>query len=288
MEADQPRVRRTLSAVRGTRNASGEIRFEIDVPSTLQRGIVLGQNGVGVLAFVNVQTVAEVPRSEQFRTETDGSFEIAGLEPGTYRLQAEDRSGRSDIIELKIGGEEKSPIELTVRPSQDIEGRITAGGAAISGAEVSAYPRGVGAMRAEDAVSRTDGRFTIPLPIGTERADLLIAADGFPSILLQGETRSKEPLVIEIARPAGTLVADTPSDALFNLRRRGAEISVLQLRHSVQSRNDNGKSYDRTEIILLEAGAYEVCVSFVDGKFIDGKCASAYVPPNGSVTVSLR
>ena len=69
----------------------------------------------------------------------DGSFEFAGIAPGTYYLSAQDRSGLSTVpLEIPVADRNVENLTLTLTPSIRVSARITVEGTAHAAAELFA------------------------------------------------------------------------------------------------------------------------------------------------------
>ncbi|HEV7765124.1 MAG TPA: carboxypeptidase-like regulatory domain-containing protein [Thermoanaerobaculia bacterium] len=280
VESDAPAVKRTFKSVRGKRSENGELEFRLDVPETRQTGVVVREDGSpSKWALVNVHSAGEAPLRQQFNAGEDGSFELSGLDPGGYRLQAEERGGESEIVDIEIKEADQSAIQLVVREFRRIAGRVVAGTRPINGAEVNGTPRGIAIISGSEARTDVSGEFSLRLPPSAQFYDLIVTADGFPATMRR-MTVSKEPLLIDVAVPFGTLTVASPESAIVHLRHRGAEVGHLLLPCLTERQTDQSGSFDRLTFAKLEVGEYAVCLAQT--------CVSAYVSPHASTSVSLR
>jgi hypothetical protein len=280
VESDAPALRRTFKSVRGKRSDTGELEFLLDVPETLRTGVVVREDGSPAKwALINVHSAADVPLTQQFNAGEDGGFDLSGLDPGGYRLQAEERGGESEIVDIEITKTDQSPIQLVVREFRRITGRVVAGAQPISGVNVSGTPRGIAIMSGIQARTNASGEFSLRLPPSAQFYDLIVNADGFPATMRR-MTVSKEPLLIDVAVPFGALTVASPENAIVHLRHRGAEVGHILLPCLTERQTDQSGSFDRLTFAKLEVGEYAVCLAQT--------CVSAYVSPHASTSVSLR
>lgn len=98
VEADVPRVQRTLERVKGTRGQDGETRFEIELPATGISGRILNDDGTPEPhALVSLQP-NDASEFQQVFGNAHGGYELFGLPNGKYRIQAESHPKTSGVV----------------------------------------------------------------------------------------------------------------------------------------------------------------------------------------------
>lgn len=142
-----------------------------------------------------------------------------------------------------------------------------------------ATPRGIAVLSTLPARTNQSGEFSLRVPANAQIYDLVVSADGFPATMARMAV-SKEPLVIDVAVPFGTLTVDAPEGAIVHLRHRGAEAGHLLLPHEAEYATDRSGSFARLTFAKLELGEYAVCLA--------QRCVPAYLAPYAATKVSLR
>jgi protocatechuate 3,4-dioxygenase beta subunit len=131
-----------------------------------------GTGAVRVAAPVAVAAAALPPLPvapelvSRFRTDPDGTFRVAGLSPGRYRIAAthpDFADGGSRPLDVALG-QEHTGIDIVLSAGLTLAGQVTDdGGVAVAGATVQARARAGGSPR--QAVTGPDGRYSLgPLP----------------------------------------------------------------------------------------------------------------------------
>jgi hypothetical protein len=132
-----------------------------------------------------------------------------------------------------------------------------------------------------DSATRTaaSGEFNLRLPANAQFFDLLVNADGFPTVMRR-MTVSDEPVIIDVTVPFGALVVEAPENAIVLLRHRDAEAGHILLPYSAERHADKDGPFVRLTFAKLEVGEYAVCLA--------QRCVPVYVTPYESASVSLR
>lgn len=216
VQADEPQV---LS-----RGLEVEIELEaglrlaevvIEVPDTSIGGEVVDELGAPI-ADVGIRLSSYGPWRGILGAETDevGRFEIHGMRPGPYGVEAVKGDRRSEPIQLTVA-EELSPfLRLTLREERPMAGRVVSASGPVAAARVIGYPLTGSGKPATMAVSqaRTDaqGRFQLRVPYDTSRVRLLVLAPGH-GLKVTGVSEG-EILQVELSREVGTLRLDIDED----------------------------------------------------------------------------
>jgi len=156
----------------------------VELPPYTLWGRVVDRNGDPV-----PQALIEVLNAEERRIEAstwsdlDGRFELQGLEPGTYFVEAEVSGSRSPPQEIDLAGEEpEADVTLTVSPMIRIAGTVVSGGAPVPGARIVGFPElpSGGPAPVLTATTGMDGGFELEAPAGASRVLWLAQAPGGP------------------------------------------------------------------------------------------------------------
>jgi len=184
---------------------------DIDLPATAVRGDVVDEDG---RPAEKARVSTDGPDLREVAVSADGTFEIKGLSPGDWKLQAEAPDGEggalSNAVLLHL---DKNPIEgvhLVLQKRTKLSGLVVGpDGSGVPGARV------VGLIEQEarylaaiipEASTDVDGQFTLWLPKSTEGLQLTILPPGFAVTQLRVDVRNPQPLVIPVNLAEGTLV----------------------------------------------------------------------------------
>jgi hypothetical protein len=278
--ADAPDVRRHVR-VEGSRSLDGDMTYDVVLPDTTILGRTIDQNGKPVpYAILTLRSVDDRELLEQPSSHEDGSFQLAGYAPGTYRLQAAAFEMSSAVVDVHAS-ESVSPqtIDVVLRSPERVLGEVMMGSLPIAGAEIVALPHGVATSFVPIARSDARGRFTLDLPPGTATYDVIAISPGFATAAGRVTRDAKKILHVEAAQHGGSLVVSAPAEGDLRLMRDGGDFPLTWLAwktHGVVETTDGGR---RITLANMEPGPYRVCTG--------PKCATTYVPRLGEVSVSL-
>ncbi|MEM7586564.1 MAG: carboxypeptidase-like regulatory domain-containing protein [Acidobacteriota bacterium] len=185
--------------------------LELVIHDTLVEGTVVDSQGRPV---ENARVKASGRGGGQTqRSEADGTFELRGLRPGEYWLRAEaaDRSRRSEMLQMEVDPDEPAPpFELVLVEDRTIEGQVLSpSGQGIVGAKVvgwieQSHERPI-ASAVPETVTDLTGSFSLAVPAATETMLLTALAPGFALRQLQIDSRSTEPVFIQVEPHGGQL-----------------------------------------------------------------------------------
>ena len=173
-----------------------QLEAKSDEKISLQRG---GSVAGVVLDASGKPAAGVVVTAEDLAAKTDaqGNFKMAGVSPGTHRLQAlwkEDYAARLDSVRVKKG--EETPASLKLRLGSAIAGTVIEEGTRkpLPGARVSAYAStGFGgfARRRAERTARTDqrGRFKLS-GLSPARYAVAAASEGYLTAQIAGVNAS--------------------------------------------------------------------------------------------------
>lgn len=195
----------TRAEVRAGR--SGKAKLEIVLPDTRIFGRVVDEQGKPV------PEAAVAVRGESVdvldMTDEDGAFEVRALPEGSVWLGAESASRQSErSFATLVEGRAAGPIELRLRETRQLTGRVVSSRGPVVGSRVlvlARAPDGGGAI----ATTGTDGTFDVKLPQAVSRVAAIVSAPGFA---LQAYEALAEgaPLTLQVTEEGGSLEVTLP------------------------------------------------------------------------------
>jgi hypothetical protein len=297
-----PDVQRVVENVEVRRLPGSEKAFiEIELPGTKLLGRVVDERGARVPDATVVLSPSPFVRApEQTESDEEGEFTLEGVEPGSYRLNAEVRladgsraSGRQDV---EIAESNTSvEIEVTVRRKVRVRGRVVGpDGNGIPAALVSATVLGYdfGEMSAAaDAETDVTGGFELELPSGTHAAEVRVQAPGHALRLLQVPLNSERELVLPVSPLGGGLEIEFTSNPRwldwsarrpYLLSAAGGRLFAGELvKWAVLNGLSNPTPDERVLAPMLEPGDYTLCWLGPPGASGPSSCVSARVEALG-------
>jgi hypothetical protein len=265
-----PPIQSTLSVrPREVTESEGGWRLDIDLEAWGIDGIIVDADGEPVTkAIVDVASVDGLQPVMQVHPAADGSFSIAGLASGTYRVAAKSfRHESSDTVVVHVGKEDTpARVRLVVTPDDEIKGRIVAMMGPIGGAQVSAYATDKSWILSVPSTSAPDGTFRVAIPPGTREVDFVVAPPGFPLKMLHMAVRH-EPLTVTLEANAGSLELDVPElrDTIDEpqgvLAHRGAVQGMIGFLGFREMAISPGKvaGTSHLSVPMMEPGDYALC-----------------------------
>ncbi len=275
VEAEAPRVRRTIRA-HIDKDELGGLHLDVKLPATTLMGRVVKQDkSIVPYALLSLSNL-ERQKFDQAWGQQDGSFQVAGYEPGTYGVTADsgpEGKSRETTVVLREG--ELTEVELTVEKTETVRGRITIGEVPIIAADIFAFPRDTTAPSVPHARTDESGFFEIVLPPGTTTFDGLVIHPAFDVMLGRATVQHDKQLHIRTQQIGGTVVLEAKPYSV-TLFHGGAELDA----GNVADLTGGSVAAARTTLPRLEPGHYTACT-------LDKKCVSGYLPPHGTLTLSL-
>ncbi|MBV8544910.1 MAG: carboxypeptidase regulatory-like domain-containing protein [Acidobacteria bacterium] len=276
VEAETPRLRRTIRA-HVEKDESGGLHLDIELPATTLMGRVLNQDRSPVPYALLTVSNLERRDSDQAFGERDGSFQVAGYEPGTYGVTAESGPGsksRETKVVLRDG--ELTEVDLLIEKAETVRGRITVGEVPVIAADIYAFLRDTSAPFIPQARTDESGFFEIELPPGTTTFDGLVIHPAFDVMFGRATIQHEKQLNIRTQQIGGTVILEsTPKNVL--LLHGGAEVYAAFL----ADRSGGSIAPGRLTVPRLEPGHYTACT------WDKAKCVNGYLPPHGTLTLSL-
>jgi hypothetical protein len=259
----QIRIREEVRAGR-----AGKASLDLDLPDTRIFGSVVDEQGKpapGVYVLLGNEE-GEQPRE----TDEEGKFEFRGLPEGAVWLAAESASQKkvsSRTFAALLDGRAVGPIELRLRPVERLAGRVSSPRGPVAGSHVtilSRSPDGGGG----DAMTSTDGSFTVELPRVSPRVVAIVSAPGFALRAFDAPGEG-QPLTLPVTEEGGRLEITLSGDG-EDRQRENLALAVLQNGLPVpasiltQWAYDQGQARDGTgrqlQIPNVAPGEYRACL----------------------------
>jgi hypothetical protein len=157
------------------RARDGVARVDLTFPGGVVSGRVIDESGnPPARASIRLASKGSVTFSG---TESDGTFELIGLNLGAATIEARYKYDSSGPVPLTIGEKPTDSVTLTMRRKREITGWIVSpSGQPVAGAVVHM----VHITAIEEAVSGPGGDFSFYVPRGIDAINLAISAVGFP------------------------------------------------------------------------------------------------------------
>jgi hypothetical protein len=276
VEAETPRIRRNLRA-HIEKDESGGLHLDIKLPATTLMGSIVKQDHSTVPYALLTISNLDSRKSDQAFGEQDGSFQVAGFEPGTYGVTADSGpEGKSHETTVVLRDGELTEVELVIEKTETVRGRITMGEVPVIAADFFAFPRGTTAPTIPQARTDESGFFEIVLPPGTTAFDGLVIHPAFDVMFGRATVQHEKELHLRTQQIGGTIVLEAKAENGL-LLHGGAEIYAAFL----AGRAGGTIAPGRITLPRLEPGQYTACT------WDKAKCVNGYLPPHGTLTLSL-
>jgi hypothetical protein len=259
---------RTLRGVDVALDAEGRGHVSIRLAATILRGIVTNVEGrpasAAIIAFSRDSTDPPVST----RSKTDGTFEVAGLEPGPVTVAARAEGYSSEPVSLDLHADEKAGradrVHLVLKPSGLFRGRVVSPEGPLWNAQVLVLPvpsSGGGPILSTDE----EGFFEAPLPTGTRGVTLIVSARGHVLRILGVPALPEERLAVMVPQQGGTLRLVLPPDGGASssfLVHEGGAVGTGSLRGWLYRQGLPAPPIDTTELVVpqMAGGAYTACL----------------------------
>jgi len=244
----------------------------IEVPSTVIDGTVVDLSGEPVSgARVLMTSIGNGGQPVAATSGVSGRFELRGLQPETYQVEASLGDLRSGVEQVMLVEDRPAaPLRLVLTRSWVLQGRVVATSGPVPRATVLAFPFTVGAALAGVTVPSTrtelNGSFELSLPGSTQLARLVVLAPG-QGIALRPVQRGvgvgSEQLEVFIAPADGTLELGRVSSGQIVFY--GSEPVDAMLLKEWAAMNGSGQGTGVTVAVpLMPSGVYRLCSLTVD------------------------
>lgn len=275
VQASTPTIKRTLRAT-PKRSESGALTLDITLPATTLIGHVISE--ARTPAPETVVTTSRDGVFEQVFTESDGSFQIAGFEPGTYKITADGIDGQSEPVSVTLEKNETNEVELVLRRYIRTRGRMSINDMPVIDAQIYALPRDGWSPTVPTARTDERGHFSLQLPPGTTTYDIFASHPAFEIVLGRVIHDPKKIVTISVHQTSGTLIVEGAAAEDLLLKHAGGDYRLAWAARQAGGEVESS----RVTMPRLQPGEYTVC----DAK--TNHCASGYVPPNGTSTLIVR
>ncbi|HEX2831768.1 MAG TPA: carboxypeptidase-like regulatory domain-containing protein [Thermoanaerobaculia bacterium] len=253
----------------------GTALVDLTLPSTYLEGKVVDERGQSV-ADGMVYVMRKGRLVAHASLDSGGTFDVLGVEPGELVLFARTTSGDSAEVKRELSEGTGALLTLIVSKGTTIKGRVRdAAGNGIAGAIVRSI---AAAGRAIEIVSGPDGQFSFNLGSGSETADVILVAAGFP---VKMTTISMQQPDVVLQPAYGRLHVAMGGAPPWPSVRRGAR--GFPLFSLFRPRHDSLDPYEIADdgfTIDVEPGAYAICLG--------GRCQDAIVRPGAIARIDTR
>ena len=277
VEADAAEVVRSVRA-KLERSESGPRRVDIRLPATTLLGRVVHEDRTPAPNVI--VTINRDGELHQVFSESDGSFQVAGLTPGEYRVLTDTAQGRSDAAAVRVIESTPAEVELVLRSHVVARGRVSIGDTPVIQASIYAIPRDTKwAPFMPQTMTTENGRFELRLPPRTSIYDLLVVHPAFDIALsrINGDNVARQVVATQVG---GTLVVSSAAPKTLLLRHSGGECWLYWLAALAGA----GGTVESSRIVIprLEPGEYAVCSAKTS------ECGRGYLPPFGTLTLAVE
>ena len=277
VEADTPNVRRSVRA-KIEPSETGESEVFLNLPATTLMGTVSNEDGSPARAIITVSGRGASEIFEQASSESDGTFQIAGLAPGAYDVVAEAHERKSRRSSVNLKANEPAEVKIVLEPEEMLRGKMTMGEMPVIDATIFVLPRDAWAPTAPQTKTNERGNFQLRLPPGTTIFDGIAVHPAFDTVIARATVRPDRIAWIPTNQIGGTIVVESQQPDDVVLLHRDAEVMARTLANL----GGGMITQDRVTLTRLEPGEYSVCSR--DRK----RCASGYLAPHGTLNVALK
>jgi len=277
----------------------------IEVPDTKVHGEVVYQNGAPApdarVELVDISGEAKWPLYNG-RTGSDGRFELNGLRPAIYNVQAFRGRLQSGIEIVQVSETNTTPpFQLVLHDNWMLKGKVVSGSEPVPGAAIWALPFTAQGTYASSSISQRtsgiDGSFYLGLPDNCEIVRIITMAPGFTlqaSTATRKEDETTESFFLRLATGGGSL-------RLAKVSQKGVVVMngvPLDKGFLSQWAYLNGRlpSPDRDLIVpAMPAGAYGYCDLTIDEAMLVvagvavptlDRCAEGYLSEGGTLALA--
>jgi len=274
----------------------------IEIPDTAVEGEVVDEVGVAVRsAQVLLQSYGEWRGVLPVDTDLSGRFELRGMRPGQFSIEATSPEGRSEPETRQVAEGQTVSVQLTVRKERTMIGRVLSDSGPVPGAHVFVFPftnsGRPATMRIPDARTDIEGRFELAVPGGSTSARVLIMAPGYALELTTVNQGTR--LEIPLSRTSGTLhlKGNESTDGSVGLVMiDGEAVSAFRLRTWARLNQGTVEPDGSMTIPSMPPGSYAYCyLSLEEALFVLAgaglpkaeACSEGFLTQNGDLTLEL-
>ncbi len=284
-----------LSPVEVRRQADGgPVSIEIALPDTALQGLVVDDAGRAVPdAIVEVLNSEERRLEATIESDAQGEFEIVGLEPGSFSVEASSGDRRSQAEQVDLDeGEELPKVKLVLAGEKIVNGIVLGDSRPVPGARILGIPSLAkpGPVPVVSVVTGADGRFTTKIPGDAVGLRVLVQAPGFGlrpmtwTVLPEhGDVR------IDLSSVHGVLRLFAGGESSLDgalLDYEGTSFPVQLYRQLGGSMSGGPGTGSDRELVLgnMPSGMYTLCLP--GGS--ESRCTSELLPPDGLASLGVE
>lgn len=241
---------------------SGDQELMLKLPPGRVNGKVLDPAGKPAVAGVYLRRNGRI--ESQAITEADGKFELIGIEPADYSIEAEVDEAVAGPLPLTV--DEDKPAEIVLRAGllNELRGTvITAAGVAASGAVVRLFYASMGTF--EDVIADPRGMFSFRIRPDVPLVDVVVLAPPYPIAMRRMDVSKprSDRVTIQLAPNAATLrvfprqIPPWPTITASDGVPRSLRLMLMPLLGG----KDWQERYYGGYQLSVEPGPYVVCVS---------------------------
>ncbi len=275
VKAPEPPIE-TRARVEIQADSSGKATAEVSLPDTRITGRVVDEegrpaSGADVFFVTNGAHNIQVPKT----ADEHGAFQARALPEGPLVVTAEgERQGpyagwTSEPTQVNlIEGQAAGPLELRLRKTKELGGKIVSPSGPVAGARVVAIPQSPMPDAGGSATTDLAGSFHLQVPQKTESATVIVSAPGRALKAFDAVTEGQD-LALEVTEEGGTLELALPDPPV--MERKGLSLRIAQdglwlpvgllfqwaNGHGETSAADTGQV---RHIPALAPGDYQVCL----------------------------
>ncbi|MEO1369387.1 MAG: hypothetical protein AAFX50_19590, partial [Acidobacteriota bacterium] len=255
--------------------------LEFELPSTRVEGRVTkgGEPAEAlVVAVSGVVGSQEPPRGRialSVRTDEEGLFEVAGVEPGELSIRASSRTAETEWKALMVREEEVDRIHLELTDRKTVRGRLMGSTGGLAARLIVLPDASIGMTTASDA----RGHFELKVQSQTQRVRVVVAPARQGLFFRRFDLGAAEHEEVVVVAPAGAgaLSFIPPKPRTATLFYQGIGVNA----HDVLSMFPPQGTHFQGGIPLppVAPGVWSLCPSADPG---DEECASVHVQPGSS------
>ncbi len=230
------------------------------------------------------------------RTNEAGQFHFDGLPSGTFTLIADKDNPSSvqssDVYSASIAEDATlDDITLKLKDGQSVHGRVIGINGAVVGAQVTLRPGNGFAQAPQSAVTTgADGVFDAPVAAGFARAQLIVAAPGYPlrvfDIAVDGHA-----VTLNMPEAGGTLDVTTPKDGngIFFFQD-DRYLTIMDLIQWLRAHGDPLPTAPNFHVSDLAPGRYRACTLPAGSTNVAemSRCAEGFLAPYGELHLTIQ
>lgn len=243
--------------------AEGQEALELRLPAGGIEGVVVDWKGKAAVAGVTAYRNGERRSAASGPSASDGSFAMRYIPEGTYIVEAQNRGGFAEPVEIDVSSEKPAKVRLVLQPRPALNGVVTGpSGRPLSGAVIRVFDPA--STRYEDTVADAEGRFAMNVwtagPI-----DVIVLAPPAPVIARRLSPPQWQDQLVAIAIPSASAtlrlaIARMPPWPILTSSDGAARSLGLYLMPRFGSPKVIQELVDGAIQFVLEPGSYTACL----------------------------